>query len=207
VRVLRRPAPSGAVALAALLLPVGSMAQPAAPDWPCVQRLVSELAAGQMWGGPPPPPESWAAAPEIAGLALELARPELKLPEAERLVAGFAAAQPAGSLGPRLALLLAGVLEIVNGKRAQVIAGIVRYARSQQALARRITEESTALRDLRPGPDVVPPPELAPTKQAREWDIRIFEDRQRALRLVCEQPVVLEQRAFALARIIEAHLP
>ena len=34
----------------------------------------------------------------------------------------------------------------------------------------------------------------------------IFEDRERSLAAVCEQPVLLEQRLFALAREIMTHL-
>jgi hypothetical protein len=33
--------------------------------------------------------------------------------------------------------------------------------------------------------------------------LRIYDDRNRALRQVCDQPVQLEQRAFALARAIQ----
>jgi hypothetical protein len=35
----------------------------------------------------------------------------------------------------------------------------------------------------------------------------VFTDRQRSLALVCDQPVRLEQRAFALARVIQEQLP
>ena len=40
----------------------------------------------------------------------------------------------------------------------------------------------------------------------RDWDIRIFEDRRQSLVYLCEQPVLLEQRAFALARAIASHM-
>jgi hypothetical protein len=36
--------------------------------------------------------------------------------------------------------------------------------------------------------------------------MRILQDRQQALSYVCETPVVLEQRLFALARAIQAGL-
>ena len=39
-----------------------------------------------------------------------------------------------------------------------------------------------------------------------DWDMRIFQDRQQALTYVCETPVILEQRVFALARAIAAGL-
>jgi hypothetical protein len=34
----------------------------------------------------------------------------------------------------------------------------------------------------------------------------VFEDRQRVLRQICEQPVLLEQRAFALSRAMQSEL-
>ncbi|RYI14311.1 MAG: hypothetical protein EON48_11985, partial [Acetobacteraceae bacterium] len=40
-----------------------------------------------------------------------------------------------------------------------------------------------------------------------DWDVRIFTDRQAQLTYVCETPVILEQRAFALGRAIAGHLP
>ena len=39
-----------------------------------------------------------------------------------------------------------------------------------------------------------------------DWNTRIFQDRQQALTYVCETPVLLEQRVFALARAIAAGL-
>ena len=38
------------------------------------------------------------------------------------------------------------------------------------------------------------------------WDSRIYDERERSLTYICEQPVLLEQRIFALAREIMNHL-
>ncbi|MFK8252159.1 hypothetical protein [Ancylobacter terrae] len=35
------------------------------------------------------------------------------------------------------------------------------------------------------------------------WDTRIYDTRTQAVTAVCESPVILEQRAFALARAIQ----
>ena len=42
--------------------------------------------------------------------------------------------------------------------------------------------------------------------KALRWDTRIYDERQAALTYVCESPVLIEQRAFALAREIRNHL-
>jgi hypothetical protein len=175
------------------------------PDWPCQQRLVPELAMAQMWNGPQPPDGAmWQSDPAIAPLALELA--EKPPAEAAPKIDEFAKAQPADQRGPRLALLFKASLEVINGERSKEIAGIKRYTRGQQGLAKKIADESSKLGGLAPGPDAVPPPELVEVKQTRDWDIRVFEDRQHSLKYLCDEPVVLEQRAFALAQALEAKL-
>ncbi len=35
------------------------------------------------------------------------------------------------------------------------------------------------------------------------WQTRIFEDRQRVIKFVCEVPVAIDQRLFALGRAIQ----
>ena len=88
-----------------------------------------------------------------------------------------------------------------------MIEGVKRYARGQRRLAERIGAETRELDRLQrsDGGDAVPAAQ--DLRAARDWDARVFGDRQRSLRLVCEQPVRLEQRAFALARVIQEQLP
>ena len=44
-------------------------------------------------------------------------------------------------------------------------------------------------------------------EKALDWDQRIFTERQQSLTYVCETPVILEQRLFALGRALAAGLP
>jgi hypothetical protein len=39
-----------------------------------------------------------------------------------------------------------------------------------------------------------------------QWDTRIFEDRRRTISYVCEVPVLIDQRLFALGRTIQQAL-
>ncbi len=43
-------------------------------------------------------------------------------------------------------------------------------------------------------------------EEALDWDQRILTERQQSLTYVCETPVLLEQRAFALGRALSAHI-
>ena len=198
-------------ALALTLLTASpALAQPAPqdPDWPCPQRLMPELAPGQMWTGPPPPSAvHWASDPQLSPLALELARTEIPLDDATARARSFAEAQPAAERGQRLALLFQGTLEIINGERSHLIDGIRNYTRNQRALAEKITAESAGLADLPVSPLEAVPEHLVALKRERDWDIRIFEDRSKSMKYLCDQPVLLEQRAFGLGRAMAEMVP
>jgi hypothetical protein len=172
-------------------------------DWPCVQRLVPEIAPAVIWAGPPVESvDGGAANPVIDQLATELAARRVPMKEAEAQVENFAKTLANGHKDEQLTKLFARTLEIINGDRGSIIQGIRKYARGQRTLAETITEKNERLSEL-PKEDVVARDALI---AERDWDIRIYDDRERSLTYLCEQPVLLEQRAFALARTIAAHL-
>jgi hypothetical protein len=205
----RRPGLLVAAILPVLALVQGAaVAQDAAPaaeaaDWPCIQRLVPELAVSQMWAGPPAE-RGDDVGTDGAQLAHQLASRSTPIEEAKAAIDRFAASLPPEQRNAALAGLFADVLQQINQERSDIIAGIKNYTRKQQHLAAKIAQDSQKLADLQPGttPD-------APTQElleARQWDLRVFEERRRVLPQVCEQPVLLEQRAFALSRAMQAEL-
>jgi hypothetical protein len=184
----------------------GQAAEPADADWPCIQRLVPELAASQMWAGPPVDsvqdvPGDAAA---LAGLAYQLASRSTPLEQAEQAIDAFADGLPPDSRNAQLTRLFGDTLALVNQERSEIIAGIQRYTRKQRRLAEKIALENQQLQDLQPG--TTPDPATQERLDERKWDVRIFQDRQKILRQICDQPVQLEQRAFALARALQSHL-
>ena len=199
-----------AAAMAALLLLGGARLAGAAEDadWPCVQRKVPEISAGMVWAGPPigdADRAAWRADPAIAEIVQRLAARSLAVEAAEAAVAEFAAA--AGADKDRaLTLLFAGILDTINGERADILAGIERYAKRQRALAEKLELQAAELDALPVDGSAEQQARRAELAEMQTWDTRIFEDRERSLSYVCEQPVRLEQRVFALARTILAHL-
>ncbi len=192
--------------LAVCMIVAGAPAWAAAtePDWPCVQRLVPQVSAGMVWAGPPlDEVPDWRTDPDVSKLAAALSRRALPMSEAEGRVEAFADAQGADK-DRRLTMLFEGILETINAERSSVIDGIRRYARRQQALAARI--EAT-LAEI----DALPHEGGSSEQEARRlelternvWDSRIYEERERSLVYLCETPVLLEQRVFALARAIQ----
>lgn len=178
------------------------------PDWPCLQRKVPEISAGQVWTGPSIEGigDSWQSDGALADLARRIASRRTEMEEAKQSIAEFASSAGADK-NPRLTLLFAGVLATINAERSSIMAGIGRFARRQHALAERISAQSAELDRL--------PAQNATDEQTdrREellevqvWDDRIFRERERSLQYVCELPVLLDQRAFALGREIAAQL-
>lgn len=170
------------------------------PDWPCIQRLQPRLSLGQAWTGPAPADQ--AEPPEIAALADRLVQRRMTIEAAQAEIDSFAVGQDADTL----ALLMQAVFERIDTQRAAIIAGISRYGHAQVALAERVEARRSRMAEL----EAADPPDfdaIDAEEAALDWDMRIFTDRQQSLTYVCETPVILEQRLFALGRAIGAHLP
>ena len=177
------------------------------PDWPCVQRKVPKITAATMWAGPPIDglEKQWRGDQELRALAREITARKTPMEDASKAIEAFAA-----SLGSdkdlRLTLLFAASLSSVNAERASLIAGIGRYSRRQESMSKRIEQQQAELGALpRDGGEEVE----ARREELRErltWDTRVFEERSRSLTYICDQPVVLEQRIFAVAREIMGYL-
>lgn len=170
------------------------------PDWPCIQRKVPELSIGQMWSGPMPATDA-GDRPEIRALASALAPRRNSIEEVAAQAEDFAATLPEAERPERLAELFSAVLARIDAERGQLIKGIGRYAQNQTGLSERIETLQGELAKLRVAAD----PDLDRIEEIEDtltWETRIFRDRAQALTYVCETPVLLEQRAFAIARAL-----
>jgi hypothetical protein len=197
-------APAAALALA-LALAAGSAQAFQEADWPCQQRRTPRLSIGQMWTGPlPADPGAWRDDAEIAALAPRLAARSTDLSEAraaaERLGPG-----PSGDRAARLGLLYAGIFAVIDGERARLVEGVTRFSARQRSLAERVDArraEVEAMRAAAKPDDFDALDRLEEAEAALTWETRIYQDRQRSVAVVCESPVLLERRAFELARIL-----
>lgn len=193
------------IAVLAALPAAGRAATSDDPDWPCIQRLVPRLSAAQVWAGPPPEPAMWQGDLDVSRLASKLAARRTPLNETEKLVEDFAEAQAPAELNEKLTALFGRSLQIINQDRASIIAGIKRFAKRQRQLAERIRETRATLKDIRQDASQDVDDNGTSVDEIREtlaWDIRIYDEREKSMTYLCEQPVLLEQRAFALGRTI-----
>ena len=173
------------------------------PDWPCIQRLQPHLSMGQVWTGPIPDDATLALArdPQIARLAERLEQRRLPLETAEAEIADYAAQAP----DTHLVALMQAIFDRIDTDRSALIAGIARYGRAQVALSDRIEARRARMAELEAAAD----PDfdaIDAEEEALDWDSRVFTERQQSLTYVCETPVILEQRVFALGRAIAGHL-
>lgn len=173
------------------------------PDWPCQQVKVSELSVGAFWAGPEVDPASsgWRENPAVAALVGQIVQRRMKMEQATQLVTAFAA--KAGPQASRdLTELFAGVFTVLNHERGQVMSGLSRFGQRQKALAEQLRQVAEALRAAQ---------SAEPQDQAKIddltrrllWDQQVFQSRRESLSRACEVPTAIEQRLFAVAKLIE----
>lgn len=180
------------------------------PDWPCQQILVSHLSPAQSWTGPSIQGLDASSDPEVDELAEKLAQRRLSIDDAKAQIDAFAASAGADKQ-KKLTLLFAGLFDRLDGERAEVIEGLIRFGHRQKEAADQIRAESEKLheeQDKSMSPEEANDPNSPVSNAAKQlqWDMRIFQDRHKTLSYVCEVPVTIEQRLFALAREIQAKM-
>jgi hypothetical protein len=174
------------------------------PDWPCVQRRQPALSLAQVWSGPLPDDATAALIKNAAvqDLSRVIALRRTPMEEVDSGVAAFAGTHEPGAL----TALMVATLDHINHARNRVLSGITRYAHKQVALDERIN----TLRHEFEAANAASPQDfdrIDALETELDWTTRVFRDRQQSLTYVCETPVILEQRAFAVGRVIAARLP
>jgi hypothetical protein len=172
------------------------------PDWPCIQRKVDTLSIAQMWAGPPPE-GNWRDDAAARALAARIAPRRTPVEEVEALVTEFAAGLDPAERPERLARVFAAVLHAIEAERGQIITGIGRYARKQADLSARVADKQEELVALK-AEAVTDLDRVEELEDTLAWDVRVFRERAQSLTYVCETPVLLEQRAFAIGRLLAA---
>jgi hypothetical protein len=188
------------------VLGAGPATAASSENWPCVQRKVPEISLAAIWTGPPFDPAriDWRTDQEVAGLVERLA-PRRTGDEEARAAVTLLARSSGEARQAKLTALLAGLYETINAERADVIAGIERRGESQKKVAESLRAATAKLDALRADPKT-DRTKLAQMSDQLAWELRIFDERQRSLRFVCEVPVLIEQRLFGLARAIQSEL-
>jgi hypothetical protein len=193
-------------ALSLALLICGSAVATAAdkrfPDWPCQQVKVPELSIAAMW--PNPIPENVTASanryPDTADLVVKLAARRTSLEQAQKLIDSFVTGAP-GEKKEKALVLFSVLFDKVSAERFQVMNGLERAYRKQKDFAQKIRADTDKLHQLQDTQgDEARIQELV---RDIEWETRIFEDRRKTMTYACEVPQQMDQRLFALARVLQ----
>jgi hypothetical protein len=181
-------------------------ADPRYPDWPCVQAKVPEISLAAVWDGPPldEAAAKWKDDAKVSALVPRLAARRTPLDEAEKAIAEFLSnstlkKNEAGKL------LFAGLFDTLNAQRSSVMNGLERITRKQREAAEKIRDDTLALQALQ---DAATPDQTKVDELGNQliWETRIFEDRRRVIKFVCEVPTAIDQRLFALGRVIQQEM-
>ena len=195
-----------AVAIELALRGMALAADPRFPDWPCSQVKVPEISVAAVWAGPAIDDvgNAWEQDAAIKDLVARLAARGTPLDKAQKAVSDFITG-PESERQKKAKLIFAGLFKTLNHERSEVMRGIERYFRKQREFSDQIRSTIIELRELqdRPNPDQSRIDELT---NRVEWDTRIFEERRKTMNFVCEVPVLIEQRLFALGRAIQQSL-
>jgi hypothetical protein len=176
------------------------------PDWPCAQAKVPEVSLAAVWNGPPldEGTSKWKDNPEVSALIPRLAARRTPLDQAEKAIVDFLS-KSAAEKKEKGKLLFAGLFETLNAERTTVMNGLERITRKQREAADKVRNDTLALQGLQDAPtkDQAKIDELS---NQLVWETRIFEDRRRVIKFVCEVPTAIDQRLFAFGRVIQQEL-
>ncbi len=206
-----------------------AQAQDVNPEWPCVQRLVPDVSPAVMW--PLPVEEDmhslWKQDAVIRPLAERLGDLPAYTEAEAAAVSEFVQSIPDEQKEAQLTLLAVGILDVTNGIRRHYISGIKRYTRQQIAIADQIgatlnvisslegasngspngSPSGTAARSTDMPASDEPDPRREEMMETLKWHERIYDQREHAIRTLCEQPVELEETLGDVLRDLAQYLP
>jgi hypothetical protein len=178
-------------------------ADPRYPDWPCQQAKVPEISLAAVWAGPPldDVTNTWKDDAKVTALVTRLAARRTPLEQAQKDIADFLTG-PAEQKLTKGKLLFAGLFETLNAQRSSVMNGLERVTRKQRDAVEKIRSDTMTLQELQ---SATPPDQAKIDELSNQltWETRIFEDRRRVVKFVCEVPTAIDQRLFALGREIQ----
>jgi hypothetical protein len=179
------------------------------PDWPCIQRKVMTISPAQIWDGPPIDGIK-DFDPAVRDLTEILESRRVPSEEAEKAIKEYGAKFPEGpERDKKLTELFASFLEQINSDRQFVMSKVEEFQKRQKARAAELEREGQKLAEkgIAATDELLPTEtQLTPEQQEYNWNARIFQERQQNLTMACEIPVLIEQRAYEIARLIRAQM-
>jgi len=140
----------------------------------------------------------------VSALVSKLSARRTPLEDAQKAITEFLSGSAADKATTGK-LLFAGLFDSLNAQRSSVLSGLERITRKQREAADKIRSDVFALQALQ-GASPPDQPKIDELGNQLVWQTRIFEDRQRVVKFVCEVPTAIDQRLFALGRMIQQEI-
>jgi len=186
-----------------------TFAQEIDPEWPCIQRLILEVSPAVMW--PVPIDESiadnWKRDRLKRQLSEQLGDLESFTDDHKSKIRSYAMAASEDQREIALSELVSGIFTVTNRVRRDYIRGIKRYTRQQIAISGQIEASLNRLGELENDSSDSAVNETNEITETLRWHERVYDQREQAIRLLCEQPVELEQQLSDVVRDIAQYLP
>ena len=174
-----------------------------APDWPCQQRLVPNLAAAVYWTGSSLDKiGDWHADPAIAELVRRIAPRRISTEEGLAEIAKFSTSL-SRDRKRQLTLVFLGLLDETNRERAGLIEELTQIGHRQRELAGLVSRLSTQLDAIPPDASGEAAAKRIDLQQRHDFTARNFEEIQHTIRYACETPVALDARLGVWARALQ----
>ena len=198
-----------AIAIVASLAPqaVAQFSGKTDPDWPCQQIKTPTFSLASIWAGPPLDlnSQSWRSESDVADLEAQMAQRRVPIADVEAAIADFKAKAGADA-DAKLLRAFAAAFTDLSQQRSQIIEGLDRIGRRQEALADRIRAENEAFQKSSDQNRDGEAPTGGDSQERLLWDLRIFNDRRQTVTYVCEAPTLIEQRIGEIARAVQKAL-
>lgn len=177
------------------------------PDWPCIQALVPEVSLAVLW--PVPVDEetfsTWKDDKSIIELSMMVGSSESYTKEMSGKIEDWVSGIDESQRLSALSTLALGIMDYANERRSRFINGILKYSRHQRQVAQQIEDRMTELEKRRMAGES--PQAMQEEVETLQWQTRIFDQRERAMASLCEQPVYVEQLMSDALRDIAVWLP
>jgi hypothetical protein len=177
------------------------------PDWPCQQIKTPTFSLASVWAGSPLDldSQSWRNESDVVDLELKMAQRRVPIADVEAAIVDFKA-KAGPDANAKLLRAFAAAFADLSQQRSQIINGLARIGRRQNALADRIRADNDAVQNASGQSRDGQAPTGGDSQERLQWDIRIFNDRHQTVAYVCEAPTAIEQRIGEIARAVQKAL-
>ena len=177
--------------------------------WPCDQVYNPNISLPTVWQGPDVAArlDSWWESPYVSNRDNEVLRilfddMTLTQEDTQELIAAFAKSVPSSSRSDALLDLFAAMYSSVLELYQSQLKSILRFVARQDKVAERTSEKASDMRALRRQGVGSTDERYLAVQAEMEWNVRVFDERNRLTPYICEEPVFLKQQLGFRARAI-----